>query len=364
MTRPVGARRAGAFVLAAAALGASFSASAEKFPYRVLHRISLSGGPPVQALAFGPGGRHFYAAVGDELRSYDAASGESGTVVKLPGAGVALAASGRSGGALYVATRSPARLLILGLKPLRITSSVPIRGGEPSEVLYAADTNSLFLESRAGNSISRLDPTSGKTLDTVHLHGRLEQMAANGRGTLYVANAADDELDVLETGKLTREGAIPLSGCSAPSGLAMDAVGRRLFVACGNGQALVLDEEMGFPFVRLPIAQGASLRTVFAMHPLGSGGWKGGAFMAGDAPGLDAIQMKAFISYGAGGSLPLGGRCTALAVSAPARRLVLALEPRVAGTASAPSSAAAGSSPQVAGVELWVLGGSNEEISP
>ena len=363
MIGPVRAPRARALVLAAAALCASLGASGEMFPYRVLHRISVSGGEPVQAVAFGPAGRHFYATVGDELRSYDAASGGSGSRVKLPGVGVGLAATGANKGALYVATRAPARLLILSVRPLRITSSVPLRGGEPSQLLYDADTDSLFVESRDGDSIARLDSTSGRALHTVHLHGRLEQMAANGRGMLYVANAADDDLEVIETARMTRAGAIPLSDCSEPSGLAMDEVGRRLFVACGNGQAQVLDEEMGFPFVRLPMPRGADLRMVFAMHPLGSEGWKGGAFMAGDARGVGAIEMKAFISYGAGGNLPLGGPCTALAVSAPARRLVLALRPRAAGVASAASAAGAPSIPQVSGVELWMLGGSSEEAS-
>lgn len=357
------APRAGAVVLAAAALCASFDAAAAQFPYRVLHRISVSGDAPVQALAFGPDARHVYAAVGAELLSYDAASGESGTRVKLPGVGVGLAATGGKGGVLYVVTRTPARLLILGVRPLRIISSVPLPGAEPSELLYDADTDSLFVASRGGNSIARLDPKSGKTLHTVHLHGRLEQMAANGRGILYAANAADDQLEVIETARMRRVGAIPLSGCSAPSGLAMDEVGRRLFVACGNGQAQVIDEEMGFPFVRLPVSRGADLRMVFAMHPLGADGWKGGAFVAGDSSGLDAIQMKAFISYGAGGSLPLAGPCTALAVSAPARRLVLALRPRAAAVGARASSAAAGSAREVSGVELVMLDGSSEETS-
>lgn len=346
MMRHFRVARAGVMWLAAMAMGATFAAGAAEVPHRVLHRIPLSGAVPVAALAFSADGKHLYAATGDEVRSYDPVSGDPGPVVKLPGTGVALAAAARDGGVLYVATRTPARLVVLALQPLRITSSVALRGGEPSALLSDAEGNALYVESRTGDSVARLDPESGKTLGVAHLRGRLEQMAVNGRGVLYVANAADNELEAIETGKMTRTGAIPLSGCSAPTGLATDIVGRRLFVACANGEALVVDEDMGFTFEQLPIQQATGLQAVFALHPFGSDGWKGGAFMAGDGPALDAIQMEAFISYVGGGSLQLEGRCTALAESPAARQLALALAPR-------------GAAP---GIELLTLGGSNEEV--
>lgn len=365
MTRLFRPARAGAVLLAVAAVAMSFAVVAAEFPYRVLHRIPLSGAARVQALVFGPDGKHFYAVAGDELRSYDTASGEAGPALKLPGAGVGLAAAARDGGALYVATRAPARLVMLTLHPLRITSSVALRGGEPSALLYDGDADALYAESRAGKSVRRLDPTSGKSMGVAHLRGRLEQMASNGRGMLYVANAAGDELEAIETGSMKPDGTIPLTGCNAPSGLAMDTVGRRLFVGCGNGQALVVDEDMGFTFIRLPIEPAAGLRTVFALHPLGSDGWKGGAFMAGAGGTLDAVRMMAFISYVGDGVLPIGGPCTALAVSPAARRLVLALAPRGPGArATASGSAAVGSAGEVAGVELWMLGGANAGVAP
>jgi hypothetical protein len=346
-----------AVLLGGAALVASLAATAASFPYRVLQRVPVDGAAPVSAVGFSPGGKRVYAAVGDELRSYDTASGRAEPAVKLPGTGVGLAAAAPDG-PLYVVTRSPARLLLLTPHPLRLRTSVALHGGEPSGLLFDRQSNSLFVESRAAGSIARLDPRTGKMLAIAHLHGRLAQMASNGRGALYVADTTADELTVLATGGMTRTGAIPLTGCSAPDGLAMDQVGRRLFVACANGQALVVDEDMGFTFVRLSIERAAHLRLAFALKPLGPDGWKGGAFMAGDGPGLDAIRMNAFISYVGGGSLPLGGRCTALAVSAAARRLVLAVAPRDSGAGSGQAATAGTAAVHTAaGVELIILGG-------
>lgn len=351
MRRDRRAPHAGAALLAALALTMSLAAAAAEFPYRVLHRIPLSGAAPVRALAFGPRGKHLYAIAGTELNRYGTDSERSGQSLKLPGVGVGLAAASHDRGVLYVATRSPARLLIVALRPWRIRTSVPLRDGEPSALLYDSLGHALYVESRRGHSVARLDPATGRTLGVAHLRGRLGQMAANGRGMLYVANADTPELEAIQTSGMRADGAIPLPGCSAPTGLAMDQVGRRLFVACGNGEALVVDEDMGFTFERLAITRAARLRVVFAFHPLGPDGWKGGIFMAGDAAALDAIRMKAFIRYVEGGTLPLAGNCTAIAVSPIARQLVLALAPGAAGTASAHAMAHQG------GAQLLILGG-------
>lgn len=327
MTRRSCAARA-AILLATSALAASLAAAAGEFPSRMLHRIPLSGAAPVQALAYGSGGKHLYAAAGGQVRSFEAATGASAASVDVPGQVVGLAASSDAGGTLYVIARAPARLFFLGLNPLRIRSSVPIRGGAPSALLYEAAEHALYVESRSRHTVARLDSADGKLLAVAHLQGDVEQMAGDGRGTIYVANSASDAIDVLASGEMKSLGAIPTPDCRAPTGLDFDPVGRRLFVACGNGAALVIDTDMGFAFERLPIEQASRLRTVFAFHPNGPGGWKGGVFIAGDGPELDAIRMNAFISYTAAGSMPLPGRATALAVSPAAGQLSIALARR------------------------------------
>lgn len=328
--------------LAAAALAASFPAAGGTLPFAVIHRIEVAGGSPITALAFAPDGKQAYAAAGEELRSFDAATGAPGAAVRTPGQLVGLAASPEAGGSLYAAVRAPARLLVLGLHPLRIRADDPIRSGAPSALLYEAGEHALYVESRSGHSVARLDSGDGKTIAVAHLEGELAQMAGDGRGALYVANAAGDAVAVIATDTMRFTGAIPTPNCHAPTGLDLDPVGRRLFVACGNGTALVIDTDMGFAFEQLPIEKGAPLRTVFAFHPGGPNGWKGGAFIAGDAPALDAIRMNAFISYTSAGSMPLSGPATALAVSPQAGQLWIALAPQQSGVAILALSASGG----------------------
>jgi hypothetical protein len=347
---------AGSLALIAASLAASLPALAGAFPFRIAYRIPVSGATSVAALAFGPGGTRAFAVDGNELRAFDAATGAPGSVVTLPGAAVDVAAAADRGGELYVAVRSPARIVVLSLQALRTLSSVALRAGEPSGLLYQAGEHALYVESATGHSVARLDPVSGRTLAVVHLQGVPAQMAGDGRGTLYIANSGSNAIDVVDTSKMTFKGAIPTPNCDAPTGLAMDPVGRRLFVACSNGAALVIDTDIGFAFEQLPIHQDTGLRTIFAFHPNGPGGWKGGVFTAGEAPVLEAIRMNAFISYTGGGSLSLPGRATALALNPAAGRLWVAVAPR--------NRADAGSAQPATGVEILALGPPSEGVSP
>lgn len=345
---------AGALTAAVAALAASTPAAAAALPFAVTHRIELAGGPPIAALTFAPDGKLAYAAAGTELRSFDVTTGAPREVVKVPGEVVGLVAAPQAGGTLYAAVRAPARLVVLGLHPLALRASYSLRSGAPSALLYEPAEHALYVESRAGHSVARLDPDDGKTIAVAHLQGDPAQMAGDGRGTLYVANAARDAIDVIATEGMSFTGAIGTPSCHAPTGLDLDRVGRRLFVACSNGIALVVDTDMGFAFEQLSIQQGTALRTVFGFHPGGPAGWKGGAFIAGDGPVLDGIRMNAFISYTSGGSMALPGQATALAMSPSSAQLWVALVPRHA----APDEAAGDAARRQAGAEIMALGAS------
>lgn len=315
--------RRGALLGGLAALAGVLSASASSSPVQVLQRIAVSGTGQVRALAAGPEAKHVYAAVGGEIRSFDAL-GKPASTVKLPGVVTGLAAG--AGDTLYAVVKAPARLVILGVRPLHVVTSVALPAGAPSGVLFDSIANQLFVESRAGHSVTRLDPATGKRLGVARMPGVLAQMAANGRGTLYVANSNRDTLDVVSADKMALSGEIPLPGCRTPSGLAMDPLGRRLFVGCGNGHALIVDADLGFAFVKLPIQQSDALQMAFAFHPLGPSGWKGGVFIAG-GEALHTIRMDAFVHYADGGKLALPGTVSAMALIPAAGELWLAIEP-------------------------------------
>ncbi len=313
-------------------------------PLQVTQRIKLASADPVRAIASGPDGSQVYVASGREIRVYDVTSGRLAGTLPLASPVVDMTADA-SGGAGYAALAAPARVVVFGLHPLRIRSTIPLTDGTPSALLLDAAANALYVESSAAASLARFDTSSGKRVAALRLEGTLQQMATDGRGTLYVANMDHAAIDTVDTASMTHTGAIPLQGCTQPTGLAMDPVGRRLFVACRDGARAVVDTDMGFTFESLRGEAPGVMRTVFGFHPFGAVGWKGGAFSAGEASQLTAIRMNAFINYSAAGSYPLNGSCQALALDSGGRGLWLVV-------AQAPGSG----KPTGAPLELWLLG--------
>ena len=312
------------------------------FPYHRERRITLPAAGRVHALLFDPQTREIYAAQGRRIEAYSLTGAKPTVQRRLAGTVSALARNGA--GEIVAAVRAPAQLVFLSERTLTVEHRRALDAQPPTAMLYDRSAGMLFVESRSNGSIVRVDPASGRPLGRVRLTGALGQMAGNGRGTLYVADATRDSLEVIDARAMRDEGSIVLRRCQAPSGLTMDPIGRRLFVGCANGRALIVDADLGFTFVRLPIPGGPHLRAAFAFHPWGAHGWKGGAFFAGTAA-VAAIQMQAFVRYRDHGQLPLPTRCTALALAAPAGEVWLALAPPPGGRAV-----------------LWALGADPSEV--
>lgn len=317
------------------------ASAAGGFPYRLLRRVALPPAGAVHAVLFDPQTRQIYVAQGREILKYALTGARLPVHRRLAGQVIALARNGA--GEILAALRAPAQIVFLAPGTLAVERRRALDSGTPAALFYDRQGKMLFVESRASGNIVRLDPNSGQPLGRVRLAGALGQMAGNGRGTLYVTNAARDTLEVVDAGPMSKAGSIPLRRCRAPDALAMDTVGRRLFVGCANGRVLVVDADLGFTFVRLPIPGGMQQQAAFAFHPIGRRGWKGGVFLAGPRA-IAGVQMQAFVRYRAEGNLRLPGRCSALALVPPARQLWLGVTPRGGGPAA-----------------LWILGAGRTE---
>ena len=334
-------------LLALAGTGVSTPAGAAGFPLQVLRRVPLAAPGTPRALAFAPDGGRAYLAVGRAIVAYDAARAAPLGRLELPGRAVDLAIAA-GGDRAYAALRDPAAIAVLSLQPLRVlrTWRLPV---VPSALLAGADGHALYVGSAAAGRVLELDAASGRSLGSVPLGGQLQQMVANGYGHLFVAVADRDVVDVLDTPTLRLAGTFPVP-CPAPTGLALDPVGRRLFVSCAGGGVAVIDTDIGYTFQQLPAAAG-SARGLFVFHPQGSAGWKGAAFFAGARGVLSAVRMLAFIRYADGGALPLPAGSEVLAFDPARDRLWVALPKSVSaagaaagtllilGTASAPGVA-------------------------
>ena len=77
-----------------------------------------------------------------------------------------------------------------------------------------------------------------------------------GRPTIYVNNKAKSEVDIVDRNKREVVGRWPVTRCKGNVAMALDEVHHRLFVACRDGQLLVLDTQTGKELSSLPIVKG------------------------------------------------------------------------------------------------------------
>ncbi|TAN06609.1 MAG: hypothetical protein EPN38_07965 [Rhodanobacteraceae bacterium] len=305
--------------------------------------MSVAAGAPVTAVAFGSKASGIYVAAGNKLVRYDIASAKSTGKLDMPGKVVAVATD-PSQSIGFAALQAPAELVTFSLRPLAIKRVQNLNGGTPSALLYAPAAHAVVVESRAASTLTGIEITGGQRIRMLHLTGSLGQMASNARGTLYVDNSSHGAIDAVDIASMANLGAIPVRGCKAPTGLAMDQVGRRLFVSCRDGMRSIVDADLGFTFEELPSSARGAGEMVFSFHPFGPKGPKGLAVSVGSNGRVAFIEMASFVKYRADGNLTLPGACEAMAFDPNTHQLWLALEHG----ASAP--AATGTR-----VELWTL---------
>lgn len=312
-------------------------------PLRLVHRLSVVAGAPVTAIAFGSKTSGIYLAAGNKVVRYDVASAKSTGMLAFPGKIVAMVTDPDQGIG-FAALRVPAELVTFDLQPLTIEHTQHLAGGSPSALLYAPAAHAVVVESLGASTLTAVELTGGRRTLTLHLTGSLGQMANNARGTLYVDNTDHGAIDVVDIAQMAHLGAIPVRGCKAPTGLAIQQVGRRLFVSCKGGMRLIVDADLGFTFEELPSDTRGAGKMVFSFHPFGSTGPRGIAANVGSTNGqLAFIEMLSNVKYRAHGSLSLPGKYEAMAFNPHTHRLWLVLQ------ASDGAHTAAGT------VELWTV---------
>ena len=113
-------------------------------------------------------------------------------------------------------------------------------GSDPDAAYYNAQTkHALVMNAKAG-TVSIIDPVAATVVGTITLKPGLE-FATEVGGTLYVNNEDENEIETADIVSGKAGAAIPLAGCTGPTGLGFDKQRNRLISACANGKAAVVD---------------------------------------------------------------------------------------------------------------------------
>jgi YVTN family beta-propeller protein len=198
--------------------------------------------------------RRLYVSHGTQVEVLDLDGGTViGTIRDTPGVhGIALAPELGRG---FISAGRANQVKIFDLKTLKTMGEAPT-GKNPDAILYDPASKRVFAFNGGSDDATVVDAANGKVAGTIPLGGRPEFAAADGEGNVYV-NLEDKSLVAKINAKdLTIENRWPLAPCESPSGMAIDAKHRRLFIGCHNRMMAVMNAENGKVVATPPIGQG------------------------------------------------------------------------------------------------------------
>jgi YVTN family beta-propeller protein len=124
-------------------------------------------------------------------------------------------------------------------------------------IAFDPHSGHVFVINGDQGTITVIDPKSNKAIATIQGGGKLEYAVPDGKGHLYVNGAGKQEILRIDTHNNQVEARWPVSECTSPHGLAIDANTHRLFVSCLNKLLMVVDAEKGTVLAKLPIGAGS-----------------------------------------------------------------------------------------------------------
>lgn len=224
-----------------AALGtpALLAAQGASGEYHVTKRINTGGEGGWDYLTVDPGARRLYVSRGTHVQVIDIDRDTVvGDIPNTPGVhGIAIApALGRG----FTSNGRDTTVTIFDLKTLAPISVVKVTGANPDAIVYDDATHRVFTVNHSGKSVTGIDAATGTVVGTVPLTGTAESAVSDEKGTIYVNIEDKNEVIPFDARTLAPKPAIPVPGCDAPTGLAIDRAKGRLYVGCGDNKTMAV----------------------------------------------------------------------------------------------------------------------------
>jgi DNA-binding beta-propeller fold protein YncE len=114
---------------------------------------------------------------------------------------------------------------------------------DPDGIFYSPFDRLVIVADGDARLVTLIDPRARAVVSTIALGGKPEFAVVDNRAKLLYVNIEDKRaVALVDLSKRSVVGRWPIPRCLAPTGLAMDEAGARLFVACsGNARLVVFD---------------------------------------------------------------------------------------------------------------------------
>lgn len=128
-------------------------------------------------------------------------------------------------------------------------------GKNPDSILRDPASGKIFVFNGATRDTSVIDPASGQVLASIPLGDKPEFSQADGKGMVWVALDESGSIAAIDSRTMAVVHVFKLAGCEGAAPLAFDAAHRRLFTACGDKHAYVIDADSGRVVAHVPVGE-------------------------------------------------------------------------------------------------------------
>jgi len=245
------------------------------FAYHLVQEIKLTGNEFWDYLSIDAAGERLYVSHGTHVDVIDTGKlAAIGAIADTPGVhGIAIANDLGRG---YISAGATGSVVIFDLKTLARIGEVKTTGDNPDAILYDPGTQRVFTFNGRGRNVTAFDASDNKVIATITLDAKPEFAVLDDADHIFVNLEDRNQIAEIDPKTLTVLANWPLTGCEAPSGLAIDRAHQRLFSVCSNRLMIIVDATSGRNIAQLPIGAGV------------------------DGAGFDAVNQVAFAAAGEG----------------------------------------------------------------
>jgi YVTN family beta-propeller protein len=243
-------------VLLVAMLAAAPSALGGSGGYRMVGKFVVPAKPGDLAwdnITVDSENKLLYVAHGDKVDVINAATGilvgevsdtpDVHDVVVVPALGKGFTTNGRSD-----------RVTVFDMKTFAHKADIKV-GHKPDAVAYDPDTRLVYVTNTGSNDIQAIDPKTEQVVATSPLGDATENIVFDDKSIIWAILEDTHTLVALNAKTLRVNRQIPLLGCTAPSGMAIDRPQRRLFIGCRSRVLVIVDADKGSIIARFPIGE-------------------------------------------------------------------------------------------------------------
>ncbi|HEX6505000.1 MAG TPA: YncE family protein [Terriglobales bacterium] len=232
-------------------LGTAAALSAQQ--YAATSPIPLSGDEGWDYLIADASNRQLYVSHGTEVQVVNLDSGKQvGSIGGMKHIhGIALADDLNKG---FITDGGDNVVVVFDLKSNSVRQKIKA-GENPDGVLYEPTKKRVFAFNGRSNNATVIDAEGEKVIATIALSGKPEFPATDGKGNVYVNIETKNSLVRLDPDGTKVQNEWSLAPCEEPSGLSMDAEGRRLFSVCSNKTMVVTDADSGKQVAKVAIGE-------------------------------------------------------------------------------------------------------------